>query len=88
MLLQYYFEILGVNQSASSEDIKAAYKALIKANHPDKFQNSPDKKQEAEEIAKVLNAAYKTTFEYSKKVEEKFLSVSALRKAIKPSDLN
>ena len=32
-----YYSILGLNQSASSNDIKKAYRRLMSENHPDKL---------------------------------------------------
>ncbi|MEM9003391.1 MAG: J domain-containing protein [Cyanobacteria bacterium P01_F01_bin.86] len=49
-----YFELLGVTQEASLEDIKRAYRQLARKYHPD--LNPGDK--EAEEQFKVLGEAY------------------------------
>ena len=51
-----YYEILGVNQKASQEEIRAAYRKLARQYHPDLHQNS----KEAEERFKEINKAYQT----------------------------
>ena len=51
-----YYEILQINQNASSEIIEKAYKTLAKKYHPDLQEES--KKSESEEILKEINEAY------------------------------
>ncbi len=54
-----WFAVLGVAKTATIEDVKAAYKALIKQNHPDRVQGmSSAFKALAESETKRLNAAY------------------------------
>lgn len=54
-----YYELLGVQPTASPEEIKAAYRSRIKQCHPDKFVDRGDEfRQLAEERAKALNEAY------------------------------
>ncbi|XP_036995548.2 dnaJ homolog subfamily B member 8 [Artibeus jamaicensis] len=50
-----YYEVLGVQSSASSEDIKKAYRKLALRWHPDK---NPDNKEEAEKKFKQVSEAY------------------------------
>jgi hypothetical protein len=53
------FAILGLSETATIEDIKQAYKALIKQNHPDRVHGmSPAFRKLAEAETKKLNAAY------------------------------
>ena len=52
-----YYEILGVSENASNEQIKKQYRLLLHAWHPDKFPTT-EFKSEAEEKIKDLNEAY------------------------------
>ncbi len=55
-----WFKVLGLSQSATIEEIKAAYKALIKQNHPDRVHGmSPIYRQPAERQTQEINAAYR-----------------------------
>lgn len=49
-----YYSILGLNEGASEEDIKKAYRRLAKEHHPDLNPGDP----ESEEIFKRVNEAY------------------------------
>jgi DnaJ-class molecular chaperone len=50
---------LGVSHSATMDEIKLAYKARIKQNHPDRVREmSPMFRELAEAETKKLNAAY------------------------------
>src|SRR5262249_42822532 len=51
-----FYEVLGVNRTASAEEIKAAYRRLAKQHHPDRHQG--ESKHEAEERFKELSEAY------------------------------
>ncbi len=51
------FEVLGLNAAASADDVRAAYRRLVKSCHPDKFLDA-DERQAAHEKMIVLNQAY------------------------------
>ena len=53
-----YYAALELPYGASFEEIKAAYKRLIKQYHPDRFPNDPDKHKAAVELSQKLNLAY------------------------------
>lgn len=51
------YQVLGVQPSATDEEVKDAYRALVKKYHPDKFADS-DLAELANEKMKEVNAAY------------------------------
>lgn len=54
-----YYEILGVDKSASDDQIKAAYRQKAKQYHPDLYTNkSEEERKNAEETFKKINHAY------------------------------
>ena len=54
-----WFDVLGVAPSATIDDIRQAYKLLVKQNHPDRVHSmAPAFKQLAEAETKKLNIAY------------------------------
>ena len=52
-----YYEVLGVEKTATDEELKKAYRRLAKKYHPDA---NPDNKKEAEAKFKEVNEAYET----------------------------
>jgi DnaJ-domain-containing protein 1 len=52
------FKTLEVAQGASFDQIKIAYKSLIKKYHPDKFHNEPSKYKTALELSQKINKAF------------------------------
>jgi molecular chaperone DnaJ len=59
-----YYEVLGVARSASSEEIKKAYRKIAVQWHPDK---NPDNKSEAEEKFKEAAEAYSVLSDTNKR---------------------
>ena len=53
------YEVLGVREGSSIEEIKKAYKELVRKYHPDQYQNHP-LSDLAEEKLKEINHAYDT----------------------------
>ena len=51
------YKVLGVNEGATNEEIRAAYLSLVKKYHPDKYTD-PDMKQLANDKLKEINEAY------------------------------
>ena len=60
-----YYEILGVDKNASSDEIKKAYRTLAKKWHPDKNQNN----KETEEKFKEISEAYEHLSDADKKAK-------------------
>lgn len=59
-----YYRLLGLNPGASEEEIKEAYRDLIKVWHPERFSNDPRLKEKANEKLKELNLAYEVLKAY------------------------
>lgn len=51
------YEVLGVKQNASQDEIRTAYLTLVKKYHPDKYQDT-DLKELANDRLKEVNEAY------------------------------
>ena len=52
-----YYQILGVTRSASADQIRSAYRELVKQYHPDLFL-APEAKAEATDKLRLINEAY------------------------------
>src|SRR5262245_26883982 len=56
--IELCFEILGCDQGATFEQVKRAYKDLVRVWHPDRFAHDPRLQQKAEEKLKEIDEAY------------------------------
>lgn len=59
------YEVLGVSENATDEEIKKAYKELVKKYHPDKYADNPLSDLASEKI-KEINLAYDTIMKQRK----------------------
>ncbi|MFO7638858.1 MAG: molecular chaperone DnaJ [bacterium] len=59
-----YYEVLGVERTASADAVKTAYRRLAKEHHPDR---NPDNRAEAEEKFKELSEAYEVLADEQKR---------------------
>ena len=51
------YEVIGVSQSASDEEVKKAYRTLVKKYHPDRYKDNP-LEDLAQEKMQEINEAY------------------------------
>ena len=56
--MKTHYDVLGVNQTASMEEIAAKYRLLQQMQHPDRFASDERQCREANRLSQELNAAY------------------------------
>lgn len=82
-MVKDYYEILGVDRSATVEQIKKAYKNLAKRYHPDR---NPDDK-EAEEKFKEISEAYAVLSDKEKRAQYDRFGHAKFRQAYSREDI-
>ena len=70
------YSILGVSKNASDEEVKAAYKALVRKYHPDNYSDDNPLKELANEKMQEVNEAYDTIVRMREEAEKKKTSSS------------
>jgi DnaJ-domain-containing protein 1 len=53
-----FYAILGLKPDASTQEVKQAYRALVKRCHPDLFFHNPQLRQKAQEVLTKINEVY------------------------------
>ncbi|KAH9598490.1 DnaJ domain [Trypanosoma melophagium] len=61
------YKVLGVQQSASEEEIRRAYRKAALLNHPDRAGHEPEQQQAAREQMALINQAYEVLSSSSKR---------------------
>lgn len=54
-----YCKILGIDSTATPEDLKKAYRNLVKKWHPDRFRNKSHLQSDAQDRLQEINEAYR-----------------------------
>lgn len=52
-----FYDVLGIKQNASSEEIRSAYRSLLRSYYPDHYRKDPEKFRLANEVMKKLNVS-------------------------------
>ncbi len=67
---QNYYEVLGVSPGVSSDDIKKAFRQLVKKLHPDLDYSKQDATQriQAKEVMQKINQAYEILIDKQKRI--------------------
>ena len=55
------FEVLGLRPTAGADEVRAAYRALVKQHHPDKFPDA-ERRAAAQQKMVTLNLAYEEAY--------------------------
>lgn len=69
-----YRKALGVEANSTLQDLKTAYRNLMKQWHPDKFQESEESKLNAEEKSKKIINAYHFLVSIAPETRNEFLT--------------
>jgi hypothetical protein len=57
--MRQYWDILGLDEDASAEDLRSRYRQLVKEWHPDKYASNDRYRAAAEVRLKLINEAYR-----------------------------
>lgn len=63
-MMEKYYRILDLHTSASEQEVKQAYRELVKVWHPDRFTHDVKLQKRAEEKLKAINDAYQRIIDH------------------------
>ena len=78
------FGVLGLEASADADQVRAAYRKLVKTCHPDKFQDETERKVAQEKMI-TLNLAYEDALTLAAKMLRQDNPEAALRQLLRAS---
>lgn len=59
--IDHFYSVLGLEKNASMEEVKAAYRRLVKLTHPDRFaKEAPEVQKQMSEKFREIQAAYES----------------------------
>ena len=88
MNLQRCLKMLELETIGSLQEVKGAYKDLVRVWHPDRFQSNPRLKQKAEQKLREINLAYNYLREYIESNQTGGISSTSVTSAVSPSGIN
>ena len=87
-MLEKYYKILGLNNNASEEEIKKAYKKMAIKYHPDKQTNkSEEEKVDAEKKFKEIAEAYEILTNKDKYRQNNFNNIHSAKGFVDPHEI-
>jgi len=78
-----YYDILGVSENASKDEIRKAYRSLSLQKHPDRNPNDPNAKMSFQKI----NEAYQVLFDDQKRAEYDMMQKNPFMRMQNPNDM-
>lgn len=75
------FETLSLNEDASLDEAKLAYRRLVRRWHPDQYGNHPEKQRAAHRKLTEINVAYREVVEILRGTHSKPVTVTAQEKS-------
>ncbi|KJR42875.1 heat shock protein DnaJ domain-containing protein, partial [Candidatus Magnetoovum chiemensis] len=71
--LKRYFDLFELTPNNSFDELKSAYKDMVKVWHPDRFSHDPKLMKKADKKLQDINEAFKElTLYYDNKIKEPF----------------
>jgi len=72
--IYHFYEVLGLDPNVSLNEVKQAYKDLVKVWHPDRFSHDPRLQKKAQEKLKEVNDAFEHIILFFKESQDQNIS--------------